>query len=130
MATTYLDEIVRAHRSAAADDRRDLDTLLDEARACPPARGFGGALRDRFSVIAEVKRRSPSKGAIDEALDPAVLAADYERGGAAALSVLTDRDHFGGSPDDLVAARAAVAVPVLRKDFTVSAADVCDARLM
>ena len=130
MAKTYLDEIVRAHRAAAADDRRDLAPLLDEARACPPVRGFGHALRTGFSVIAEVKRRSPSKGAIDESLDPALLAADYERGGAAALSVLTDRDHFGGAPDDLVAARQAVALPVLRKDFTVCAADVCDARIM
>ena len=130
MAKTYLDEIVRAHRAAATDDTRDLDALIDEARACPPVRGFGAALRAGFAVIAEVKRRSPSKGAIDEALDPALLAADYERGGAAALSVLTDRDHFGGTPDDLVAARDAVALPVLRKDFTVCAADVCDARIM
>ena len=130
MATTYLDEILRAHRAAAAHDRRDLESLLDEARACPPVRGFGDALRAGFSVISEVKRRSPSKGAIDDALDPATLAADYERGGAAALSVLTDRDHFGGAPGDLVAARNAVALPVLRKDFTVCAADVCDARIM
>jgi indole-3-glycerol phosphate synthase len=130
MAKTYLDQILRAHRAAAADDHRDLDALLDEARACPPVRGFGDALRQGFSVIAEVKRRSPSKGAIDEELDPALLAGDYERGGAAALSVLTDRDHFGGGPEDLVAARDAVALPVLRKDFTVSAIDVCDARIM
>ena len=130
MATTYLDEIVRVHREAAAEDRRDLNELLDEARACPPVRGFGAALRAGFSVIAEVKRRSPSKGAIDEELDPTLLARDYERGGAAALSVLTDREHFGGSPDDLAAARRAVALPVLRKDFTICAADVCDARIM
>jgi len=130
MATTYLDEILRVHRAAAADDRRNLDALLDEARACPPARGFGDALRAGFSVIAEVKRRSPSKGAIDEELDPALLARDYERGGAAALSVLTDRAHFGGAPEDLIAAHDAVAVPVLRKDFTICAADVCDARIM
>jgi len=77
-----------------------------------------------------VKRRSPSKGAIDADLDPAALAAAYERGGAACLSVLTDVAYFGGSPADLAAARDAVAVPVLRKDFTVSAADVCDARIM
>ena len=130
MATTYLDEILRVHRQATAADVRDLNELLDQARACPPVRGFGAALRGGFSVIAEVKRRSPSKGAIDEELDPALLARDYERGGAAALSVLTDREHFGGAPEDLVAARDAVAIPVLRKDFTVCAADVCDARIM
>lgn len=130
MAGTYLDAILRAHRAAAADDRRSLEVLLDEARSCPAVRGFAAALRAGFSVIAEVKRRSPSKGAIDAGLDPAQLAADYARGGAAALSVLTDVDHFGGAVDDLVRARGAVSLPVLRKDFTVAAADVCDARIM
>jgi len=87
-------------------------------------------LRGGFSVVAEVKRRSPSKGAIDADLDPAALATAYAGGGAAALSVLTDVDYFGGAVGDLVAARAAVSIPVLRKDFTVVAADVCDARIM
>ncbi len=81
-------------------------------------------------MIAEIKRRSPSKGDLAVDLDPAALGREYESGGAAALSVLTDGPHFGGSPDDLAAARDAVAVPVLRKDFTVSAHDVCDARIM
>jgi indole-3-glycerol phosphate synthase len=81
-------------------------------------------------VIAEIKRRSPSKGALHPALDAAELARDYEAAGAACLSVLTDEEFFGGSADDLATARAAVALPVLRKDFTVSAADVADARLM
>jgi indole-3-glycerol phosphate synthase len=130
MAQTYLDAILRAHRASASKDVRSLDALLDEARACPPTRGFAEALRSGFSVIAEVKRRSPSKGAIDADLDPALLASAYERGGAAALSVLTDEEHFGGAAEDLAAARAAVRVPVLRKDFTVAAADVCDARIM
>jgi len=82
------------------------------------------------AVISEIKRRSPSKGDLAIGLDPAVLAASYERGGAACLSVLTDEEFFGGSVADLATARAACSLPVLRKDFTVSARDVCDARLM
>jgi indole-3-glycerol phosphate synthase len=82
------------------------------------------------AVISEIKRRSPSKGDLDPGLDPAVVAADYAAGGAACLSVLTDAEFFGGSADDLQAARAACPLPVLRKDFTVSALDVCDARRM
>src|SRR5258706_14779747 len=104
MAETYLDEILRAHRASAAVDVRPLEVLLDAARVCPPTRGFTAALRSGFSVIAEVKRRSPSKGAIAADLDPSELARAYERGGAAALSVLTDTDHFGGAPADLIAA--------------------------
>jgi indole-3-glycerol phosphate synthase len=82
------------------------------------------------AVISEIKRRSPSKGDLAIGLDPVRLAQQYEAGGAACLSVLTDEDFFGGSAADLVAAREACSLPVLRKDFTVSAHDVCDARLM
>jgi indole-3-glycerol phosphate synthase len=81
-------------------------------------------------VIAEIKRRSPSKGDLFARLDPGVVAAAYERGGASCLSVLTDVDHFGGSVADLQAARSACSLPVLRKDFTVSERDVLDARIM
>jgi len=100
-----------------------------------PARGFRDALEavaasGDIAVISEIKRKSPSKGELAPGLDPGVLARQYEAGGAACLSVLTDVDFFGGSVDDLVAARAACALPVLRKDFTVSARDVCDARIM
>ena len=100
-----------------------------------PARGFRAALETvaasgDIAVISEIKRRSPSKGDLAPGLDPVELAGQYERGGAACLSVLTDVDFFGGSIEDLVAARAASTLPVLRKDFTVSARDVCDARIM
>src|SRR5579859_686511 len=155
---TYLDRILAVHRAAAAADARPLADLLDAARRCPPARGFRAALtggdraaltrgdraaltggdraaltggdRGRLAVIAEVKRRSPTKGDLAPDVVAEVLAKAYEDGGAACLSVLTDREFFGGSADDLAEARAATALPVLRKDFTVGEADVCDARLM
>jgi indole-3-glycerol phosphate synthase len=81
-------------------------------------------------VIAEIKRKSPSKGDINMDLIPEQLAREYELGGASCLSVLTDGPHFAGSVTDLRMARAAVQLPVLRKDFTVCALDVLDARLM
>jgi indole-3-glycerol phosphate synthase len=129
---TYLDRIVAAHRELARAETRRLERLTGEAQAQPPARGFAAALRtvSGLGVIAEVKRKSPSKGDLHARLDPAELARAYERGGAACLSVLTDREFFGGSPDDLRDARRAAALPVLRKDFTVAPADVCDARIM
>ncbi len=132
MAATYLDAILDRHRAVAAADTRSIERLIDDARAVPPARGFRAALagRDRLGVIAEIKRRSPSKGDLNADLDPAEIAVTYERGGAACLSVLTDVEHFGGSVDDLQAARAACSLPVIRKDFTVGERDVLDARIM
>ncbi len=132
---TYLDGIVDDHRMAAADDSRSLDALVAEASAMPPPRDFAAALRagardEGIAVIAEVKRRSPSRGPLALGLDPAALARSYQAGGASCLSVLTDVDHFGGSVADLQAARGACHLPVLRKDFTVDARDVADARLM
>lgn len=129
---TYLDAILDRHRSAAAADDRDPAALLDAARACEPPRGFAAAIRatDGLAVIAEVKRRSPSKGDLAADLDASSLAATYAANGASCLSVLTDVEHFGGSVVDLVVAREASGLPVIRKDFTVCAADVCDARLM
>lgn len=101
------------------------------AQAAPPTRAFEEALRaPGISVIAEIKRRSPSKGDLAPSLDPATLAHSYEAGGASCLSVLTDNPHFGGSAQDLVLAREAVSIPVLRKDFTVCAADVLETRAM
>jgi indole-3-glycerol phosphate synthase len=129
---TYLDRILEAHRNAAARDGRSVDTLIEQAKAQPAARGFAAALQAApgTAVIAEIKRRSPANGDIRADLDPAELSRAYEAGGATCLSVLTDSEFFGGSAADLRAARAATSLPVLRKDFTVSAADVCDARLM
>jgi indole-3-glycerol phosphate synthase len=132
MARTYLDNIVAYHRERASLDPRPLPELIAEASAQPPARGFALAIQrsETLAVIAEVKRRSPSKGDLNASLDPASLAVQYEHGGAACLSVLTDEPHFGGSVADLQAARNAVNLPVIRKDFTVDARDVCDARIM
>jgi indole-3-glycerol phosphate synthase len=130
--TTYLDGILEAHRARAAADSRSSAELLDRIDDLGPTRGFAEALRggSRLHVIAEVKRRSPSKGPLAPGLDPARLAREYALGGASCLSVLTDSAHFGGSADDLRSARAAVDLPVLRKDFTVAPNDVLDARLM
>jgi indole-3-glycerol phosphate synthase len=131
---TYLSAIVDAHRAAAAADRRDLGALGDLARVAPAPLPFAARLRGGdgrgSGVIAEIKRRSPSRGDLAPDLVAADLAQAYRRGGARCLSVLTDRDHFGGSPEDLRQAKAAGGLPVLRKDFTVAAADVLDARIM
>ncbi len=128
---TYLDRIVARHRAVAADDHRPLDPLVERAASMEPCRGFAAALRRTdLAVIAEIKRRSPSKGDLRAGLDPAALAEQYRLGGAACVSVLTDAEFFGGSVDDLRRARDAAGLPVIRKDFTVSAHDVVDARLM
>lgn len=129
---TYLDRILERHRETASNDVRSIDQLIADARSRPAARGFAAALRagGDLHVIAEIKRRSPSKGDLNARLDPAELARQYQGGGASCLSVLTDVEFFGGSADDLRAARAACSLPVLRKDFTVSVRDVCDARAM
>ena len=129
----YLDEILRHHRSIASLDERDLDDLVVRARILPAARGFEAKLRldsaTHLAVIAEIKRRSPSRGALNNELDPIEIATSYVDGGASCLSVLTDEQFFGGSPDDLRNARNATTLPVLRKDFTVGLRDICDARL-
>jgi indole-3-glycerol phosphate synthase len=130
---TYLDRILAAHRQAAAADTRSLDRLLEAAEQCTtPGRGFRAALESAsgLAVIAEIKRRSPAKGDLLGHLVVDVLAKEYAGGGATCLSVLTDAEFFRGSAADLIDARAATGLPVLRKDFTVGPADVCDARLM
>ena len=128
---TYLADILATHRARAQDDHRDVHELALLADRLPPPRPFSAALTgETISCIAEVKRRSPSKGDLDPDLQPDVLAKEYVAGGAACLSVLTDAQYFGGSAADLNAAREACGLPVLRKDFTVQEADVIDARLM
>ncbi len=99
------------------------------ANALPETRDFAGALRrPGLSVVAEIKRRSPSRGAIREGLDPAEVAHEYAAAGAAALSVLTESRWFGGSDGDLSQARDATPLPVLRKDFTIDAFQIEEAR--
>jgi indole-3-glycerol phosphate synthase len=130
----YLEEILVHHRRLAEQDSRDIDSLIASVASAPPTRGFRQRLIDdsssHLAVIAEIKRRSPSKGELRSNLDPVAYAERYARGGASCLSVLTDEHFFGGSVSDLQRARGACDLPVLRKDFTVSAHDVCDARAM
>lgn len=113
--------------------QRSLAALETDLAKTDAPRGFSAALQARVAsgaaaVIAEVKKASPSKGVIRENFHPAEIAADYERGGASCLSVLTDRDFFQGHEDYLQAARAACALPVLRKDFTVDSYQIAEAR--
>jgi indole-3-glycerol phosphate synthase len=129
-----LDEIVAHKRSELAElkPRRPLPDLIAACRGLAPARDFEAALRpppgERVRLIAEVKRGSPSRGLFRADLDPVAQAGIYAGAGAAAVSVLTDARYFHGSLDDLVNVRAAVAVPVLRKEFIVDEYQVWEAR--
>lgn len=118
-----------AERSAQVS-ASDLEQHFDEQ---PAPRGFARAMTERVqraqsAVIAEVKKASPSKGVLRENFDPAAIAQSYEKGGAACLSVLTDRDFFQGHEDYLKAARAACSLPVIRKDFLVDPYQITEAR--
>lgn len=134
-ASTILRRILdrKVEEVAEARRRRSIAQLDELIAAQTPPRDFVAALRQRATVgrpavIAEVKKASPSKGVIRPDFDPAAIAASYETGGAACLSVLTDRDFFQGCNDYLVQAREACNLPVLRKDFTVDAYQVREAR--
>ena len=121
---TVLDEITDGVREdlAVRQARISLDELKSRAQRVAPAHDAFAVLSagDGVKVIAEVKRSSPSKGALAMIADPAGLAVDYVAGGASVISVLTEQRRFGGSLEDLAAVRAAVDIPVLRKDFMVS----------
>lgn len=133
-ATAFLRTIAADRRRSVAEARRrvPLSTLWEAARAHAPARDVPALLRSRtdagHAVIAEVKRRSPSRGPIRPDLDPAEIARAYEAAGAFAVSVLTEPDHFGGHVTHLAAVREAVSIPVLYKDFVVDAYQLWEAR--
>lgn len=133
--SNVLTRILDAKRVEVEEAKRRVPLSEMERRAleAPPPRGFENALRAKIAagqpaVIAEIKRASPSRGLIRADFDPARIAVSYEVGGAACLSVLTDREFFGGSREDLAAARAACRLPVLRKDFMVDPYQVHEAR--
>ena len=132
-----IDTVPDILRRIVETKRRELSTLRaseasvrSRVRDAAPPRDFAGVLRreGEVALVAEVKRRSPGAGAIRPDLDPVGLAEGYASHGASAVSVLTDREYFGGSLEDLTAVREAVGVPVLRKDFTIDPLQVLEAR--
>ena len=134
---SILDRIMAVKRAEVAAAKASLPIAILEKRAAEAARArdFVSALRKKIetgeaAVIAEIKRASPSKGVMREQFAPTEIAKSYAAGGAACLSVLTDREFFQGAPEHLAAARAACALPVLRKDFVFDPYQVLEARAM
>jgi indole-3-glycerol phosphate synthase len=126
---SVLDSIIEGVREDLAARRLPMSQLLEAIEVAPPVRDcLSGLLTEDISVIAEVKRSSPSKGALAPITDPAGLAASYEEAGAAVISVLTEQRRFGGTLADLDSVRKAVELPILRKDFMVDEYQFYEAR--
>ena len=134
---TILERILKVKRAeiAAAKERSPQNEVEARAKIAGSPRDFVGALRRKISagraaVIAEIKKASPSRGVLRKDFDPAAIAKSYESGGAACMSVLTDREFFQGAPEHLVAARGACSLPALRKDFVIEPYQVFESRAM
>jgi indole-3-glycerol phosphate synthase len=126
-----LERIVAAKRAEVIAAKKRLPDVEAQARQASKVRDFVGALRaKRPAVIAEIKRASPSKGVLRADFDPAAIARSYELGGAACMSVLTDREFFQGSPEHLTMARSACSLPALRKDFVIDPYQVFESRVL
>jgi indole-3-glycerol phosphate synthase len=128
---SILERIVAAKRAEVIAAKKRLPDVEAQARQASKVRDFVGALRaKRPAVIAEIKRASPSKGVLRADFDPAAIAKGYELGGAACMSVLTDREFFQGLPEHLTMARSACSLPALRKDFVVDPYQVFESRAL
>lgn len=129
---TILDRIVAdvARRQEAAKARRPLTLVEAEAKIAPPVRGILPAIASAVQpfIIAEIKKASPSRGLLSSNFDPARIAKAYQQGGAGAISVLTEQDHFQGSLDDLRAVRGVATLPLIRKDFIIDGYQIAEGR--